>query len=323
MILSGDLSFNGARLSHEAIAGKLSRVAEAGIPVLVMPGNHDLENESAASFQGDGFTRAESVTAEEFAEIYFDFGPAQALSADSASLSYVAEITPSLRILMLDVNTADSPNQVKEETLAWVEDQLKEASSAGAKVIAVSHQNLYRHNPVIYQGYVIENADELLALYERYGVLVNLSGHLHCQHIVKGPVCDIATSSLAVNPCQYGVITLGNGTLTYETSPVDVSGWAAAHGKTEPELLDFPEYAEAFFLYSGRTPIDNSAPDADALARFFGEINLRYFAGRLDMVDADDPMFDRWAGTFGFDGQYILAIRDEAGLDSTHLTIRY
>ena len=323
LILSGDLSFNGARLSHEALAGKLRRVSEAGIPVLVMPGNHDLENENAACFRGDGFTRVESVTAEEFAEIYFDFGPAQAISRDSASLSYMAEINPSVRVLMLDVNTADSPNRVGEETLSWVEDQLKEAADAGARVVAVSHQNLYRHNPVIYDGYVIENADELLALYERYGVLVNLSGHLHCQHIVKDRVCDIATSSLAVSPCQYGVLTLESGSLTYETSPVDVSAWAAAQGRTEPELLRFPEYAEKFFLLSGRTPIDDDAPEAEALSRFFGELNLKYFAGRLDLVDADDPMFDRWADSFGFEGQYILAIRDEAGLDSTHLTLRY
>ncbi len=323
LILSGDLSFNGARASHEALAEKLRSVAQAGIPVLVMPGNHDLENESAACFRDNGFTRVESVTAEEFAEIYRDFGLAQALSKDGDSLSYTVEINPSLHILMLDVNTADSPNRVKEETIAWVEAQLRQAEASGARVVAVSHQNLYRHNPVIYQGYVIENADELLALYGKYGVLVNLSGHLHCQHIVKGAVCDIAVSSLAVNPCQYGVIALSDGTLNYETSPVDVSAWAAAQGRTEPALLDFSEYAEAFFLRSGRTPIDPDAPDADELSRFFGELNLKYFAGRLDLVDAKDPMFDRWGDAFGFEGQYILAIRDEVGLDSTHLTIRY
>ena len=140
---------------------------------------------------------------------------------------------------------------------------------------------------------------------------------------MKDKICDIATSSLAVSPCQYGVLTLESGLLTYETSSVDVSAWAAAQGRTEPELLRFPEYAEEFFLLSGRTPINDDAPEAEALSRFFGELNLKYFAGRLDLVDADDPMFDRWADSFGFEGQYILAIRDEAGLDSTRLTLRY
>lgn len=323
LILSGDVSFNGARASHEALAGKLRRVTEAGIPVLVMPGNHDLDSEDAACFRGDGFTRVESVTAEDFAEIYRDFGFAQAIARDSASLSYVAAIHPSLRVLMLDVNTAENPNRVGEQTLAWIETQLRDASDAGAEVIAVSHQNLYRHNPVIYRGYVIENAEDLLDLYARYDVLLNLSGHLHCQHIVNAGLCEVATSSLAVNPCQYGVVTLRGGVLDYETAPVDVASRAAEHGSTNPDLLHFPEYAADFFRRSGRSPVAPDPADDGSLSRFFSELNLKYFAGRLDLVDADDPMFDRWTDAYGFEGQYILAIRDEAGLDSTRLTIRY
>ncbi len=324
LILSGDVTFNGARISHEALAAKLRAVADAGVPVLVIPGNHDLENSSAARFEGDGFTRVESVTAAEFAEIYYDFGFAQAISRDAASLSYAAEINPRLRVLMVDVNTADSANRVKPETLAWIEEQLRAAADAGAEVIGVSHQNLYRHNAVIYQGYIMSNADELRALYGKYGVKLNLSGHLHCQHLVTGGVCEIATSSLAVNPCQYGVITFAGGTLTYEAQPVDVSGRAAALGSDNPDLLRFADYAEAFFLHTGRTGVDeNDDSDGAALARFFAELNLYYFAGRLDLVDASDPMFALWEDTFGFEGQYILAIRDEAGLDSTRLTIEY
>ena len=325
LILSGDISFNGARTSHETLAAKLRAVEDAGIPVLVMPGNHDLENSSAAEFHGDGFTRVESVTEEEFADIYRELGLTRTTARDEASLSYVVDINPSLRILMLDVNTSDSPNRVKEETLAWAEAQLRTAAETGARVIAVSHQNVFRHNSVIYRGYVMENAEELLALYEKYGVLVNLSGHLHCQHIARDDAgfYEIATSSLAVNPCQYGVITLSGNTLAYETKPVDVAAWAAAQGLDDPNLLDFASYARDFFMSSGRTVIDPENPDAAALGRFFAELNAAYFAGRLDLVDGNDPMFDRWTDAFGFEGQYILAIRDEAGLDSTHITLTY
>ena len=122
LILAGDLTFNGARLSHTALADKLHAVSDTGIPVLVIPGNHDLENEDAARFRGESFTRVENVTAEDFASIYYDFGLAQAASRDSASLSYTVEINPLLRVLMLDVNTEDSPNRVREETLSWVEE---------------------------------------------------------------------------------------------------------------------------------------------------------------------------------------------------------
>lgn len=320
LILAGDLTFNGARISHEALAEKLRAVEAAGVPVLVMPGNHDLNNRNAARFEGEGFTRIESVTAEDFARIYDEFGFSEARSRDGASLSYTAELSPSLRILMLDVNTEDSPNHVKAETLAWAEEELRNAADAGARVIAVSHQNLFRHNSVIYSGYVIENADELLALYEKYGVLLNLSGHLHCQHIVRDDAgfTEIATSSLAVNPCQYGVLRLAGSALTYDARPTDVSAWARARGLDDPNLLDFAAYVEDFFTCSSRTPLSGESAD---LLRFFAELNVKYFAGRLDLVDPEDPMFDRWEDAYGFEGQYILAIRDESGLDSTHLTL--
>ena len=41
LILCGDLSFNGERQSHLDLAAKLKRIEEAGVRVLVLPGNHD------------------------------------------------------------------------------------------------------------------------------------------------------------------------------------------------------------------------------------------------------------------------------------------
>ena len=43
---------------------------EAGIPVLVIPGNHDINNTNASFYFGDEKSPAPSVTAEEFFEIY-------------------------------------------------------------------------------------------------------------------------------------------------------------------------------------------------------------------------------------------------------------
>ena len=79
LILSGDLTFNGARESHEALSLRLARVRDAGIPVFVLPGNHDLNSSSAARFEGDGYTRVDGVTAGEFAVLYHAFGFDRAL----------------------------------------------------------------------------------------------------------------------------------------------------------------------------------------------------------------------------------------------------
>ena len=125
LILSGDLSFNGERESHLMLAEKLRRVEDAGIPVLVIPGNHDLDSSKAAAFIGDGYSRADSVNMREFEEIYADLGFNQALSRDEDSLSYIAEVTPELRVLMVDVNTQDEPGFLDESTLNWINEQLK------------------------------------------------------------------------------------------------------------------------------------------------------------------------------------------------------
>ena len=70
VLLTGDLTFNGALLSHTALAEKLRALESVGTRVLVLPGNHDLDNPSAASFSGDAYTRVPSATAADFRRIY-------------------------------------------------------------------------------------------------------------------------------------------------------------------------------------------------------------------------------------------------------------
>ena len=41
LILSGDLTFNGEKKSHEELAEKFKKVEKSGVPVMVIPGNHD------------------------------------------------------------------------------------------------------------------------------------------------------------------------------------------------------------------------------------------------------------------------------------------
>ena len=52
VILSGDLTLNGERQSHLDFAEKLEEIEDAGIPVIVIPGNHDINNTAAVQFVG-------------------------------------------------------------------------------------------------------------------------------------------------------------------------------------------------------------------------------------------------------------------------------
>ena len=322
LILSGDLTFNGEALSHQRLAEKLQRIEEAGIPVLVIPGNHDLENPMAAQFMEEGYRPAESITAEQFAELYWDFGYHEALARDDASLSYVTELASNLRVLLVDANTVDAPGAVTSQTLSWIKEQLQSAADCGAWVIAASHQNLLVHNRLLTEGYVLEDPDRLLNLYERYPVICNLSGHIHLQHIAESVngLPEIATSSLAVSPHQYGVLRLEGGETAYETVPVDVATWAGEQGVQDPELLRFDDASRQFFWHTGYRQALRERGDTaegEALAAFFADVNTAYFAGRMDTAPWDEALFDAWQAGDSFLARYLASIAADGFQDHT------
>ena len=325
LLLAGDLTFNGAVMSHEALAAKLLPLRTAGIPVLVLTGNHDLYNVNAARFEGERFTRVPFATTGLFREIYGGFGFDDALSLAPDSLSYVFELKPGLRLLLLDFNTLDHFCGVSDETLAWAEEQLREAKEAGAEVIAAGHQNLFQHS-IFREGYVIEGAERLADLLRSFGVRLFLSGHLHIQHI-RGEqnLTEIAGSALCSWPCQYGVLTSEEGTLSYQTGRLDMAAWAERHGRTEAVFRDFQNAAADYLSAHSKITLPAGAAEADRekLLTWLRELNLAYFAGDLRHLEADDPdgsLAAAWLRPKDLTAAYVASVLEERGRDHTSWT---
>lgn len=309
LILSGDLTFNGEKRSHEVLAEKLRRVSDAGIPVFVIPGNHDMENRIAASFQGKNYTLTDSVTPLQFSEIYRDFGYTSALARDEHSLSYTVQLSPTLCLLMVDVNGTEDSGSIPEETLDWVEQQLAAAGQQGMRVISVSHQNLLRHNAMFAFGFVMEGNDRLLELFEQYDVACHFSGHMHVQHIAQaeGGLPEIATSSLMVTPLQYGVLRLKGASGHYQTRQVEPSA-------------EIARYAKTFFwdrACSRAQAALGDSPDAPGMAAYFADVNTAYFSGRMDTVEYDADQLEKWSANGAFLSLYLQSMADDAGKDCT------
>ena len=131
LILSGDLTLDGEKASHEELAELLEGLREAGIEVAVIPGNHDINNPDARRYTVDGTEKVESITADEFRDIYADFGYVAADSRDPASLSYLYKIDSANWVLMLDSCQYEPKNEVggmiRRETYEWMEPILEEA----------------------------------------------------------------------------------------------------------------------------------------------------------------------------------------------------
>lgn len=328
LILTGDLSFNGAVESHKALAEKLAAVEAAGIPVYVLPGNHDVYNHYAAGFQGDSYYLVEPATAEDFAAIYGAFGFDEAVARDEDSLSYMAQLNEKTRLLMLDTNTLEKPCGLSKNTLAWIEEQLAAAQAADQRVIAAGHQNLYKHT-VFNFGYVISQGETLAALLRQYGVEVFFSGHLHTQHIMtQEGLTEIVTSSLAVTPCQYGLLYREKGAYRYETKPTDVAAWAKDQGIMDDVLMHFPDYAREYFDQCTRSKIGQqtdfagfSQEQQEAMLDYACLVNRAYFSGDLReaaLADPEGSIWQLWDESGTRMGAYFATFREELGLDYTH-----
>lgn len=326
LILTGDISFNGEKESHLALAEKLAALEEAGVPVLVLPGNHDLYR-SCYSFFGDEGEQVESVSAEEFAAIYGAFGFDEALSRDDDSLSYLARINDTTRVLMLDADTPHDFCSLSDKTLSWIERRLSEAAVEGKRMLVACHQNLYKHS-MFGAGYVLGCSDELHALLEKYGAELMLSGHMHIQHIMtEGGVTEIATSPLTMGACQYGLLSSENGALRYEMRPVNVAAWASARGMDDERLATFAAYAMGRLESRTRTQAEEqleargiSTQEAAPLVNYACALNNAYFCGDLSGIPALDPdgeLFKAWAESGSFFGSYFASIEHEIGENYT------
>ncbi len=333
LILSGDITLNGSIKSHEEVVDKLDVVEASGIDVLVIPGNHDVHS-VAGDYTPEEPIVVESAYAEDFMTMYENFGPSQAISRDENTFSYIYEVSPTLRILMLDTNSLEK-GSVSDETLVWMEIQLKKAQRAGADVIAVSHQNLHIHNDLLYFSYQIYNADELLALYEKYDVKLSLSGHLHVQSIVSEDttpgttIPEIAVGALSVCGTPYGELTYNGKELTYETVKTDVSYYALKQGWTDENLLAFNDYSTWYFEEVGRLQTFDGYKDSELcseditlLADTFAKINSAYFVGdKIDTATLSEGI-NLWnQNQNGFFYKYIQSMLKENDVDNQNLRI--
>ena len=334
LILSGDLTLDGEKKSHEELAEKLYRVKNAGIPVLVIPGNHDINNRRAAQYKGEERSPAEFTTPEEFRYIYRDFGYDEAVSEDPLSLSYVYQVDEYNRMLMLDTcqyqQKALVGGAILSDTYDWIEGQLEDAWSNGINIIPVAHHNLLDQSEIYVDDCTIEHGEQLASMLEDWGVPLFLSGHLHVQHTKRSEehqgIWEMVTSSLATPACQYGrLIFRDDGSFAYWTQAVDVERWARKHNRTEKDLLEFDEFKEPFLRrvfyhqsYDALQSIESfSETQRVQMSQLYSELNYHYYQGTAYQVRnkiLKDPDYLLWLedGSFTVLSDYVQYIVSDA-----------
>jgi len=230
VIISGDLTKDGEKLNHQILARKLQLLKQSGKKVFVIPGNHDIANGDAVRFVGDHKESVETVTGEEFADIYREFGYEEAIERDSHSLSYVAEPVSGLWLLGIDSNKwkENKPDEephvdgaITDETLSWIDSILIKAREGNKAVVVFMHHGIMEHYPNnldFYSDYIVDNHEIVAAKLANSGVKLVFTGHFHAQDITQktiettgNTIFDIETGSLVTAPCPYRIVEITSG----------------------------------------------------------------------------------------------------------------
>lgn len=308
VIITGDLTLNGEKISAEVMKKILSPLKKAGISLYTLPGNHDIHDGWARKYQGDKQEKTAQISPKDFKNIFSD-GYEESLSQAPEDLSYSLKIQNNYRFIMLDSNLYsldDSTSQpttagkIRASTLTWLEKQLQEAKEKKQKVLIFTHHNVLRHNPLVYQGFVLNNTEEVQKLLQKYHVPVIFSGHIHAQDIMtENKMTEIVTSSYGIIDHGYGELTLSKDKLNYERKTISVSTWAKENkdlpSDLKETLLNHDNYLEKLFYTDGerlayQDLLDKGIYDKkilDPVANLVAKGNVNYFKGADFLSDEE------------------------------------
>lgn len=296
LLIPGDLTKDGELVNHLTMERLLKKLSGEGIKVLVVPGNHDINNPEALSYKTETPSPVASVTPEEFATIYRDFGYKNAVSRDPNSLSYISHPFDKLWILAIDAckysgnsGTSEVSGAIKPATMVWIREKLERAREKNITVLAMMHHGIMEHfygQNSVDPGYVIDQWQENAAALLNEGVRLIFTGHYHANDITQltingNTLTDVETGSLVTPLSPYRIITLRRDMIGIDTRRV------TSVNVTLPGGLDFPVYSNIFlsghldgyFNYVLVNIYGISADIAAMVAPFLRNASMAHFAG--------------------------------------------
>lgn len=237
LLLSGDLTKDGERLCHEAIARKLGALKKdlPDLHICLCPGNHDINNPDGFNFRtGESMN---SVSPEQFFDLYREtvfedhgilerYHPETGQAGDG---SYAARPKEGFTILVLnsccctaDVtfsgeDRAEGHGLLTAPLMEWALGQIQEADARGDVVIGMMHHNLLPHytlQMVLTKQYLIPYWEPIAEAFADAGMHLIFTGHSHKQDVAKlvtkrgNAIFDIDTGAAVTFPSPMRSITV-------------------------------------------------------------------------------------------------------------------
>lgn len=278
VVLSGDTTRNGELTSHEEFIEMLRDLKKRGKRVYVITATHDFRPGGVSKgFVGDEQIEVPAVEERhDLWDMYYEFGPNEAISTHPHSLSYVVQLAPGYRLFALNDDTNYKPEGERgsgysDDCMKWIMEQLEDAKANDQFVIAMTHHPMISPSPfysIIGKGDMQRNHEVTREIFADAGLQVMLTGHTHVHNIgyittEKGNrFYDIACGALiGCPPVMRNVIfDPKNAKVDVDTVFVDNVEGLDTDGKS------FPEYMKGFFFGMIAKVIWAMGNDIDVLA---------------------------------------------------------
>ncbi len=347
IIVTGDVTFNGERVSAEKFAEIFKPLEETQL--LVLPGNHDIYDGWAREFRGKKQYYAGQISPRMWRNI-FKTSYKNAVSVDDESLAYSVQLNPDYLLILADSNDYGKEEATTAPATAgflgreqrrWIKAQLQYASENNLQVIFCMHHNLYAHNPAVNKGYVVDDYRELRKLLAQYNVKLVFSGHIHAQNIMLPqdpcPATEIVTSSFCSNDQGYGVVKVSPKEVSYTCHHFKMKDYLTNKEKQNWTLTHFHDYLENIQLGTisaelMQKDLYQNHDDLDTvrkMGRLFGEMNYHFFTGKNHIESEElqklkkSPIYQRLIADNPHYELYLQTLYDMSNHDNLHVKIKY
>ena len=230
VMLAGDVSDDGERVSHEELREKLYKLQQKK-PVYLITATHDwCCDENPRGYFGEEETHdIPTIPHEELREFYFDFGPKQALSEYITHLgvvSYTVDLSDEVRLLAInDDQSGVGHAGYSDEHFAWIKEQIAKAKEDGKVMLGMEHHLILPHvHPIISAfGMRVGYPKDAATLLADAGLKYMFVGHSHIHRVTQltteagNTITQVNVGSLVGYPSSIVNVTVDGEKVTIDT----------------------------------------------------------------------------------------------------------
>lgn len=259
VVLAGDTTRNGEIESHREFIEMLRDLKKRGKRVYVITATHDFrEGGVTEGYEGDEAIQVPAVeNRHDLWDMYYEFGPNEAIATYEKSLCYVVQLAPGYRLFALNDDTNDKTegrgSGYSDECMQWILEQLKDAHDNDQYVIAMTHHPMIAPSPfyaIIGKGDMQRNHEITREIFADNGLHCMLTGHTHVHDISvvtskKGnKFYDIACGAMIGCPPAMRNVTFDPAKGEIRTDTVIIKDVPGLDTNGKP----FDEYMKGFFF---------------------------------------------------------------------------